>query len=343
MSLRPPTNPGQAPRTVPELDVSVVVPILDEEPNLEILHGEIAAAFAGSELDWEAIFVDDGSSDRSLEILVDLWRADPHVRVVQFRKRSGQTSAMAAGFDESRGRVVVTMDGDLQNDPADIPLFLERIEGGADIVAGWRKRRHDGFFLRRLPSMMANRLIGLVTRTTIHDTGCSLKAFRRELVRNLPIYAEQHRFLPAMSAGSGARVEEVEVNHRPRRFGKSKYGLGRATRVILDLMTIKLITSFSQHPLRYFAAITVPFALATLVLFATALAAASGGALDDRGERVLVLAFMLSVMAGVYFLLLGLLAELVVKASDLHGSERGRRISTARVGTFDGRGAQAGA
>ena len=329
MTLPPPT-----PSPAPEIDVSVVVPVLDEEPNLEILYGEIRDAFAPLDLAWEAIFVDDGSTDRSLEILVGLWREDPHVRVIQFRKRSGQTSAMAAGFDESRGRVVITMDGDLQNDPADIPLLLARLDAGADIVAGWRKRRHDGFLLRRLPSMAANRLIGLVTGTTIHDTGCSLKAFRRELVQNLPIYAEQHRFLPAMSQGSGARVEEVEVNHRPRRFGKSKYGLGRATRVILDLMTIKLITSFSQHPLQYFVGLTLPFGLATVVLLFTALGYAREGALDRGLEQILVLAFLLSVMAGVYFLMLGLLAELAVKASDLHGSEKGRRISTARVGRF---------
>jgi hypothetical protein len=334
MTARPSTESNTAPRNQPEVDVSVVVPVFDEEPNLEILYGEIAAAFADTDLAWEVVFVDDGSADGSLKVLVELWRLDPHVRVVQFRNRTGQTSAMAAGFDQSRGRVVVTMDGDLQNDPADIPALLQRIDAGADIVAGWRKRRHDGFLLRRLPSMIANRMIGIVTGTTIHDTGCSLKAFRRELVRNLPIYAEQHRFLPAMSAASGACVEEVVVNHRPRRFGKSKYGLGRATRVILDLLTIKLITSFSQHPLRYFATLTLPFALATLVLLATTLTAASGGEVDSRGERILVLAFMVSVMAGVYFLLLGLLAELAVKASDLHGSEKGRRISTVRVGAF---------
>jgi glycosyltransferase involved in cell wall biosynthesis len=325
------------------MDVSVVVPVLDEEPNLEILQAELVAAFASTELEWEVLYVDDGSTDQSLGVLVDLWRGDEHVRVVQFRKRAGQTSAMAAGFDESRGRVVVTLDGDLQNDPADIPLLLERIEAGADIVAGWRKRRHDGFWLRRLPSILANRLIGLVTRTTIHDTGCSLKAFRRELVRNLPIYAEQHRFLPAMSAGSGARIEEVEVNHRPRRFGRSKYGLGRATRVILDLMAIKLITTFSQRPLQYFAAITVPFALGTVVLLATGLVKLSRGERDQGFEQVLLLAFMLSVMAGVYFLLLGLLAELAVKASDLHGEEKGRRISTARLGFSAGKGGALGA
>jgi len=257
------------------------------------------------------------------------------VRVVQFRKRCGQTSAMAAGFDQARGRVVITMDGDLQNDPADIPQLLERIDGGADIVAGWRKNRHDGFVLRLVPSWVANRLISFVTGTSIHDTGCSLKAFRRELVQNLPIYAEQHRFLPAMSQGSGARVEEVVVNHRPRRFGTSKYGIGRATRVILDLLTIKMITSFSQRPLQYFVVIAMPFAVGTTGLVVAA-ATRFGDLPRDRGlEQILLLAFMLSFTACVYLFLLGLLAEIAVKASDLHGSEGGRRISTTRVGDLD--------
>jgi glycosyltransferase involved in cell wall biosynthesis len=328
-------EPDSPPKTP---DVSVVVPIFDEEPNLPILHEEIVQAFEGLGLEWEVIYVNDCSADRSLAIMIELWRSDPHVRAVHFRKRSGQTSAMAAGFDESRGRVVITMDGDLQNDPADIPKLLERLEAGADIVAGWRKLRHDGFLLRRLPSVIANRLIGMVTGTTIHDTGCSLKAFRRELVKNLPIYAEQHRFLPAMSAGSGARIEEVVVNHRPRRFGRSKYGIGRATRVILDLMTIKMITSFSQRPLTYFVAIAVPFAATTTGLVIAAAMYAGRGVWGRGTEQMVFMAFLLSFMAGVYFFLLGLLAELVVKASDLHGSEGGRRISIDRVGAFDEEG-----
>ncbi|MFT7670373.1 MAG: glycosyltransferase involved in cell wall biosynthesis [Planctomycetota bacterium] len=328
---------GLDPQISPKnIDVSVVVPIFDEEPNLPILHGEIAAAFEGTDLEWEVIYVDDCSADGSLGVMIDLWHCDPHVRAVQFRSRSGQTSAMAAGFDESRGEVVITMDGDLQNDPADIPQLLARIDEGADIVAGWRKKREDGFLLRRLPSIMANRLIARVTSTTIHDTGCSLKAFRRELVKNLPIYAEQHRFLPAMSAASGARVEEVVVNHRPRRFGTSKYGIGRATRVVLDLLTIKMITTFSQRPLQYFVAMALPFACATIGFLIAAMLATREPEIDKGLEQMLLLAFLLSSMAGVYFFLLGLLAELVVKASDLHGSEGGRRISTTRVGDLVG-------
>jgi len=315
--------------------VSVVVPVFDEAPNLPILHAEISATMERTGLAWEVIYVDDRSQDGSREVMLELWRSDPHVRVVAFRNRSGQTAAMAAGFDQSRGGVVVTMDGDLQNDPADIPRLLERLDAGADIVAGWRRRRHDGLFLRKIPSRVANRLIGLVTGTTIHDTGCSLKAFRRQLVKNLPIYAEQHRFLPAMSAGSGARVDELEVNHRPRRFGRSKYGLGRALRVLLDLMTIKLISSFSQRPLQYFVAMGVPFLAATVVVLGYAAGRPHYFPRDEGLEQILLVAFMLSFMACAYFFLLGLLAELVIKVSDLHGRERGRRIVIEGLGGGD--------
>ncbi|MCL4161049.1 UNVERIFIED_CONTAM: hypothetical protein GTU68_025829, partial [Idotea baltica] len=302
------TNPTNA------LDVSVVVPIFDEEENLPILYGEVCAALEPTDLAWELVLVDDGSRDRSLEVMIELWRKDSHVRVVEFRANAGQTAAMAAGFDESRGEIVVTMDGDLQNDPADIPQLLQPVmDDEADIVAGWRKKRHDGFFLRLVPSKIANRLIGLVTGTKIHDTGCSLKAFRRSLVKNLPIYAEQHRFLPAMSAGSGARIAEVVVNHRARRFGESKYGLGRATRVVLDLMTIKMITTFSQRPLQYFVAISLPFAAATLGLFFARLSEGLQPNPNEGWGKILLIAFLLMFMAGVYFFLLGLLAEFIVK------------------------------
>ncbi len=333
----PPSEPPPVESLDTPIDVSVVVPVFDEEPNLPILHGEISEAMERTGLAWEVIYVDDRSQDGSRAVMLELWRGDPHVRVVAFRNRSGQTAAMAAGFDNSRGRVVITMDGDLQNDPADIPKLLERLNAGADIVAGWRAQRHDGFLLRKLPSRIANRLIGLVTGTTIHDTGCSLKAFRRQLVKNLPIYAEQHRFLPAMSAGSGARVEEIVVNHRPRRFGRSKYGLGRAMRVLFDLMTIKMISSFSQRPLQYFVAMALPFAAGTVVVLGYAASRESYYPRDRGLEQILLLAFMLSFMACAYFFLLGLLAELVVKASDLHGSEGGRRIVTANLGGGDDR------
>lgn len=309
--------------------VSVVVPCFDEEQSLPLLHAELAQVLGAHGEPWEVIYVDDRSADRSLEVMLRLRRADPHVRVVVFRHRAGQTAALAAGFDEARGEVVVTLDGDLQNDPADIPALLARLREGYDVVAGWRRSRQDGFLLRRLPSIFANRLISLVTGVRIHDTGCTLKAFRREVVKNMPIYAEQHRFLPAMAVRSGARVSELVVNHRPRRFGRSKYGLGRATRVLLDLLTVKMIASFSGRPLQYFALLALPFALATLFILATS----SLGAPETRISTKVqlgVLTFLLTFMACVYFLLLGLLAELVVRASDLHGDPSRNRILAQR-------------
>lgn len=308
------------------VEISVVVPIYDEEPNLRPLHEEIATSLNGFGRSWEVIYVDDRSDDGSPEVLKALWQEDPHVRVVRFRNRSGQTAAMAAGFDNAEGAIVITLDGDLQNDPADIPALVEELERGYDIVAGWRKSRQDGFILRRFPSIIANRLIAWVTGVSIHDTGCTLKAFRRELVEKLPIYAEQHRFLPAMSAGSGARVSELVVNHRPRRFGKSKYGISRAARVLLDLLVVKMIASFSRRPLQYFGMLVLPFALMAMIFVARLIAASQAVDFDTRWGRGVTLAFIMCFMACVDFILLGLLAELVVKASGLHRSAAGRRI-----------------
>jgi glycosyltransferase involved in cell wall biosynthesis len=304
----------------PAVRISVVVPVFDEEPNLRILHAEIAQTLGGMGVPWEVIYVDDRSRDGSLAVMLELWRADPHVRVIRFRARSGQTAALAAGFDQARGDVVVTLDGDLQNDPADIPRLVAELEKGHDIVAGWRKARQDGFVLRRLPSRIANRMIALVTGVEIHDTGCTLKAFRRELVTNLPIYAEQHRFLPAMSAGGGARVCEVVVNHRPRRFGRSKYGIGRATRVLLDLLSIKMISSFSHRPLQYFVLLAAPFALILLGYFVSVLATADTIDFRNHWGQAAIVSFILLFMLCAYYLMLGLLAELVVKASGMHRS-----------------------
>lgn len=316
-----PTAPVTEPRPI---RISVVVPVFDEEQNLRILHEEIARTLEGMGVEWEVLYVDDRSRDGSLRVMLELWRGDRHVRVVRFRARSGQTAAMAAGFDHARGEIVVTLDGDLQNDPADIPRLVEELERGYDIVAGWRKARQDGYVLRKVPSRFANRLIGWVTGVAIHDTGCTLKAFRRELVRNLPIYAEQHRFLPAMSAGGGARVSEIVVNHRPRRFGRSKYGIGRATRVLLDLLSVKMVSSFSHRPIQFFGLLTLPFVLGLFAYVVTLIFVADPQSFATQwGQRATFL-FMLLFMLCAYFVLLGLLAELIVKASGLHRPKHAR-------------------
>ena len=307
------------------IQLSIVVPVFNEAESLPILHQQIQDAVVPMGITWELILVDDHSTDDSHAIMLDLRRNDPHLRIVRFSHNYGQTAGLAAGFDVSRGEVVVTMDGDLQNDPADIPAMMQKMDEGYDVVAGWRKSRQDGFVLRRLPSIMANRLIGFVTGVKIHDTGCTLKSFRRDVVKRLPIYAEQHRFLPVMSAGSGARVTELVVNHRPRIYGKSKYGIGRALRVLLDLMAIKLIVQFSQRPLRYFGVLSLSFMAAGAIFACAGLwsLGSAGTNLDENWERNSWLNIVVSIsaliwMLMVFFALLGLLAELVIHASGMH-------------------------
>lgn len=303
-------------RSAPQ--VSVVVPVFNEEDSVPILYEEVRAALDGAGHSFELILVDDHSTDTSLAKMLELRRRDSRVKVLHFRRNYGQTAAMSAGFERARGRVVVTLDGDLQNDPADIPRMLAKIDEGFDIVAGWRKARKDGFVLRRAPSQVANRLIAWVTDTPIHDTGCTLKAFRAQLVKNLPIYAEQHRFLPAMSRGSGARVAEIVVNHRARRFGYSKYGLERALRVLLDLFVIKLISQFAHRPLHYFGLFSLPFAALALVVLVTGVVDYEKFDLIADWPQYSVTAFLLFLLPAVHFVLLGLLAELIVIASGFH-------------------------
>ena len=308
--------------TKPAVAVSVVVPVYNEEQSLELLQGEIVESLEGAGADripsFEVVYVDDRSSDDSYAVLTRMRQADPRVRVVRLARNYGQSPAMAAGFEVSRGAIVVTLDGDLQNDPRDIPALIERLEGGSDLVVGWRKDRQDGFLLRRLPSILANKLIALVTGAHVHDTGCTLKAFRRELVTNLPIYAEQHRFLPVLAQASGARLDEIVVHHRPRIYGQSKYGISRAIRVLLDLLSVKMVSSFSRSPLQYFGLLSLPF-MAIALIFAVRLGLQVGQVsfASNWGQATLLI-YMLTIMAGAFFLMLGLLAELVVKVSGLH-------------------------
>jgi glycosyltransferase involved in cell wall biosynthesis len=311
------------------IQISVVVPVFDEESSLRPLHAQIAATLGAMGVEWEVVYVDDRSGDGSLGVMLELREQDRHVRVIQFRARAGQTAALAAGFDHARGEIVVTLDGELQNHPADIPRLVSELRAGNDIVAGWRKARHDGFVLRRIPSRVANRLIAWVTGVDIHDTGCTLKAFRRELIERLPIYAEQHRFLPAMSKGSGARVSEIVVNHRPRQFGRSKYGLGRATRVLLDLLSIKMLSSFSQRPLQYFALLTLPFIVLLAAVVVPCLSSRDQIDFDNGWAQVALIVFMLFFMTSLFFIMLGLLAELAVKASGMHRAGRHRVLVTS--------------
>ncbi len=234
--------------------ISIIIPLLNEEKSLPLLKNSLdEALFPCKDIDWEVIFVDDGSSDDSLNILKRLAEEDPqHVIVVSLRRNFGQTAAIAAGIDHSHGEVIVLMDADLQNDPSDIPLLVDKIEQGYDVVSGWRKDRQDPFLTRTLPSRVANWLISVITGVYLHDYGCTLKAYRREVITGFRLYGEMHRFIPAYASNVGARIIEVPVHHHPRKYGKTKYGLERTFKVILDLFTVKFLMSYAQKPIYIF-------------------------------------------------------------------------------------------
>ncbi len=311
-----------------DIYLSVVVPVYNEEESLDPLHQRLTEALA--ELDpeyaYELIFVDDGSTDGSFAVLQRLWEADPRLRVVRLRRNFGQTAAFSAGFDRARGEVIVTLDADLQNDPADIPHLLAQIEEGYDVVSGWRKDRHDRFLDRRLPSVAANRLISWVTGVYLHDYGCSLKAYRREVLADVRIYGELHRFLPALAYGTGARVTEIEVTHHARRFGRSKYGISRTIRVLLDLLAVKFLLSYSTRPIHIFGLA----GLLSLVVGGGLLAYLAVVRIvfrQDIGDRPLVLLAILLTMLGVQLITSGLLAELVTRT---YHEAQGKPIYTVR-------------
>ena len=253
--LECPTLAETAPR------LSVVVPFYNEEDNIERMHGAIVAALEPTGIPFEMVLVDDGSRDRTVELATEIARRDARVRFVKFRRNSGQTPAMAAGIAHAEGEVIVTMDGDLQNDPSDIPLFLAKIDEGFDIVVGWRFNRQDKLVSRKIPSRIANRLIAKVTGVPIKDNGCSLKAYRASVIKAIPLYSEMHRFIPAMASIAGPRIAEIKVQHHARQFGKSKYGLSRIYKVLLDMMVIKTVASFTAQPLLWFALVSLPFML----------------------------------------------------------------------------------
>ncbi|MFO1075231.1 MAG: glycosyltransferase family 2 protein [Geminicoccaceae bacterium] len=245
-------------------DLSIIVPLYHEEDNVQLLHQAICDAVRPLGLKTEIVFVDDGSKDRTFERALELPRTNPTLRLVKFRRNAGQTAAMVAGIDHARGDVLVTMDGDLQNDPQDIPLFLEKIHEGYDLVVGWRHNRQD-HWSRVLPSKVANWLIGKVTGVPIKDNGCSLKAYRADLIKNIPLYNEMHRFIPAMASLAAPRIAQIKVRHHPRRFGQSKYGFSRIYKVFVDLLTIRTILTFSRRPAMWLGLVAIGTSLAALL------------------------------------------------------------------------------
>ena len=301
------------------VDLTVVVPVRNEAASIAELHRELFETLTAWGRSFEIIVVDDGSTDESFEILTRLQSADANLRVIRFRRNFGQTAAFAAGFDHARGRYIVTMDGDLQNDPADIPAMVAALEQGADIVCGWRKERQDPFFSRRMPSTMANALISIVTAVRLHDYGCSLKAFRAEIVKPMKLYGEMHRFLPAIASEQTSNIDEMVVRHRPRKYGRSKYGIGRTIRVVLDLLTVKFLLTYSTRPLQIFGLIGGVMGLVGFVISAWLAFERLIGAMSLNQHGPLLLFGILLIFTGVQLVTLGLLAEL--QARTYHESQ----------------------
>ena len=309
--------------SVPEL--SIVVPLFNEEESLPLLVEKLLLALRPLGRSFELVLVDDGSSDRTADVLRQQAAGAPELVAVLLRRNYGQTAAMAAGFDASRGRLIVTLDGDLQNDPADIPMLLERLEEGYDLVSGWRHQRQDHAVSRLLPSKIANALIARVTGVRLHDYGCSLKAYRRELVEDMNLYGELHRFLPALAFIEGARIAEVKVNHNGRQFGESKYGIDRTFRVLMDLFTVWFMKRFLTRPMYVFGFGGLSAMGIGALLSAYLLAVKLGGA--EIGNRPLLLVAVLALITGVQLFCFGLLSE--VQMRTYHESQ-GRPIYRIR-------------
>jgi glycosyltransferase involved in cell wall biosynthesis len=292
------------------LDLSVIAPIYNEEESIPHLLAELHGALDPTNLSFEIILVDDGSADRSFAVLEAATAHDPALVVVRFRRNFGQTAALQAGLDAARGRRVVLLDADLQNDPLDIPRMLAKLDEGFDLVAGWRADRKDAFWNRRLPSMIANRLISAITKVHLHDYGCTLKAMNQEVAKELRLYGEMHRFIPAIANWIGVRVAEMPVNHRARQFGRTKYGIGRTLRVVLDLMTVRFMQSYLTRPMQVFglAGIMSGFGGVALCAWLVVQKLAFGA---DIGSRPLLMLGVLLIVVGVQLLSLGLVADVV--------------------------------
>jgi glycosyltransferase involved in cell wall biosynthesis len=295
-----------------QIKVSVVVPVFNEEGNLRKLVAELQSVLDGAGLNYELLLIDDGSTDRSPSLLKELAADLPQIKIILLRRNFGQTAAMAAGFDHARGEVIVPMDGDLQNDPRDIPRLLEKIEEGYDVVSGWRRDRKDKMISRRLPSMLANSLISRMTKVPLHDYGCTLKAYRSAALVDVNLYGELHRFVPALASQFGARVTEITVNHRPRMAGKSKYGIERTLRVVLDLLTVKFLLKYSTRPMQLFGLWGFwAFAAAGVSGLTTLWMKLFEDLSMNRNPLLVLTAFLF--FSGVQFLALGLVAELVTR------------------------------
>jgi glycosyltransferase involved in cell wall biosynthesis len=305
--------------------LSIVVPILNEEESIPVLYARLTEELAKLGRPYEIIAIDDGSRDTSFARLRELAAGDARLRVVRFRRNFGQTAAFAAGFERARGEVIITIDADLQNDPADIPRLLDKLAEGYDVVSGWRAHRREPFLSRRLPSLLANRLISLVTGLKLHDYGCSLKAYRREIVQDLQLFGELHRFIPAIASWQGVAVAELPVNHAPRRYGRSKYGIGRTSRVVLDLLTVRFLLGYATRPMQLFGLLGLCFGAAGALILGY-LGFIRLALLQSIGGRPLLLLGVLLTIFAMQFLSIGLLGEMIVRTAT-----GGPRPATYRV------------
>ncbi|MBX9670619.1 MAG: glycosyltransferase family 2 protein [Candidatus Obscuribacterales bacterium] len=305
-------KPAPVDRPVTRPNLSIIIPVYNEVDTIQALYDQLVASLSSIGCTWELVFIDDGSDDGSYEIIRQLWIKDTNVRVIKFARNFGKTPAMSAGHDYARGDVIIHIDADLQNDPKDIPRLLEKLDEGYDVVSGWRKKRHDELFLRLIPSWIANRLISKMTGVQLSDYGCCLKAYRREVIQDVRLYGEMHRFVPIYASWQGARVVEIPVIHHPRRFGKSKYGISRTFKVILDLITVTFMSNYLTKPLYVFGSIGLSSLVVSAAAFAwmVVLRLFYDTHFIDTPLPVLVAMFF---MVGVQLILMGLLAELLIR------------------------------
>lgn len=306
------------------MKLSIILPIKNEAGSLKELYSEISEQLTKGLFEYEIIAVNDGSTDRSLEIMEGLAKADSRFKVLNLSKNYGQTAAMSAGIDCASGDIFITMDADLQNDPADIPKFLEMINQGYDVVAGWRKKRKDNI-IRRTPSVIANKLISLITGVALHDYGCTMKAYRKEIIEGVRFYGEMHRFMPAYVAWNGARIQEMVVNHRPRKYDQTKYGISRTFRVILDLLTVKFLMTYLTKPMHFFGQAGLS------LLFLSIISGLAAVILRFNGvhfiQTPLPLLTVLLIITGVQFILMGILAEILIR---IYHEPKGRTTYSVR-------------
>ncbi len=294
------------------LDLSVVIPIYDEAKNVENLYEKLEEVLSKLDKSYEVLLVDDGSTDGTIDKLTEIRKRNPKYKVIQFRRNYGQTAAISAGFDYATGDVIVTIDADLQNDPKDIPRILKKMEEGYDVVSGWRKERKDPFLTRIIPSKVANWLVSILAGIHLHDYGCTLKAYSKDVVKNVQLYGEMHRYIPALASWIGINVTEIPVSHHKRKFGKSKYGLSRTPRVILDLITLKFLLSYSTRPIQIFGSIGIITAFLGF-LIALFLSYVKLVQKQSIGDRPLLLLAVLLIFLGFQFISMGLLGELSVR------------------------------